>query len=196
MTVYTVSWKCAILPAAPQACTGRCTLCFNTPSPFTLWSTNPLLSVGVIIPLSHSLVASGIIVDQIESGCRQGAERNSPHDVHSFITNCTSAFSCISFCYSADESQRILSTSSFNPGWSNNSSNHICDERRGIRKAKVAQRAEICGGAGKDLELTCYQMSLDITMCVATVSGTWPWLALSSLWVSRSGHPVSHQRLM
>lgn len=38
----------------------------------------------------------------------------------------------------------------------------------------MAQRAEICGGAGKDLELTCHQMSLDITMCVATVSGTWP----------------------
>lgn len=28
-----------------------------------LWSTNPLLSLGVILPLNHSPVASGIVVE-------------------------------------------------------------------------------------------------------------------------------------
>lgn len=61
----------------------------NTPSSstFTLWSTNPLLSVGVIIQLRHSLVASGISVNQSKSGCRQGMKRNSPpRCIHSFIS--------------------------------------------------------------------------------------------------------------
>lgn len=51
-----------------------------------MWSTNPLLSVGVIIPLCHSLVASGMIVNQM-SCCRQGMKRNgSLMCVHSSLT--------------------------------------------------------------------------------------------------------------
>lgn len=67
-------------------------------------------------------------------------------------------------------------------------------ERERIRKATVSQREEKWGGEGwgglrADLELTCHQMSSDVSIFIATVSGSGRWTAplncLSPCWFQR-----------